>query len=122
MSQFHYGSIKTILYCLWVQKEDISLNSTMVRLKRNRVQKHRVKRKSLNSTMVRLKLNLRNEKNEIIDLGLNSTMVRLKLNERQADLKKCIMGLNSTMVRLKLDNADQSYAVSFSVSIPLWFD
>ncbi len=56
MSQFHYGSIKTIVK--EVQKEDGStgLNSTMVRLKQNRERFFQsTGTKSLNSTMVRLK-------------------------------------------------------------------
>ena len=54
-SQFHYGSIKTIMRISYI-KDQVCLNSTMVRLKQERV--HIMSRYEwcLNSTMVRLKL------------------------------------------------------------------
>ena len=76
-SQFHYGSIKTEKL---EEKplSDISLNSTMVRLKLNNLENLRNSVSSLNSTMVRLKPQLRKT---LITMNfcLNSTMVRLKL-------------------------------------------
>jgi hypothetical protein len=76
MSQFHYGSIKTICMEKW-QTTDMGLNSTMVRLK--------LWRNTLHSKKNRLsQFNYGSIKTEIYEvcegnhLSLNSTMVRLK--------------------------------------------
>ncbi len=56
MSQFHYGSIKTILKVYLDNKKVFdSLNSTMVRLKQYLRLNNEYINSSLNSTMVRLK-------------------------------------------------------------------
>ncbi len=56
MSQFHYGSIKTIAEMYWYKIEEVyRLNSTMVRLKQQRLGVQITATIGLNSTMVRLK-------------------------------------------------------------------
>ena len=97
-----------------------SLNSTMVRLKREqKMKKYEWFQNSLNSTMVRLKL-VGFKTNKTLMDSLNSTMVRLKLNFKNYYLHFLIC-LNSTMVRLK-HNSGVVYNKADFVSIPLWFD
>ena len=56
LSQFHSGSIKTGVKPNILLKDGRGLNSTMVRLKRNRLFYRKRRLVCLNSTMVRLKL------------------------------------------------------------------
>ena len=99
MSQFHYGSIKTLMISINMLQK-ICLNSTMVRLKLLNKMKGTKKWSSLNSTMVRLKRK-KIAQFGISRLGLNSTMVRLKQVCAPWSAKNWSC-LNSTMVRLKL--------------------
>ena len=78
LSQFHYGSIKTKMKKKHINKRFVSLNSTMVRLKRYLSLELMTNWNSLNSTMVRLKLETGGIELAVSSC-LNSTMVRLKL-------------------------------------------
>ena len=85
----HYGEIKTI-DAIPIIIQALNLQSTMVRLRRNRILIISKWMKNLQSTMVRLRLVHKNE--EMLALpDLQSTMVRLRLLRRNAVYRKIVI-------------------------------